>query len=154
MGQRRFVSPHMYNDYYLHQVGNGTPVYSGGSLQQGYGIGGLLAIGFRTVLPFLKPLLKRGGQTLIKRTFKSGAKGAMESAIGSGVDYAADALQRRLTRKPNKRKATRRRSNKRNKTSRRMATTIKQHKRKPRTIKVGSRSKTRIPLRAPDIFDE
>lgn len=147
-----YISPHSYNDYYLHQVGRGVPVFSGGVVQRGYGIGGLLARGFRAALPLLKPLIKRGGQTLMKKAFKAGSKEAVQHALGAGVDFAADAIQKRLSKGSNKKKNRKRHVTV--KKQRHQASKRRTHKKKQRASSVTIRPKARLSSRTPDIFDE
>ena len=64
-------------DYYLHQVGNGLPFYSGVVHQRGYGLGNIFGSIFRTIFPFLKQGAKKVGKELLK----------------TGVSVASDVIQ-------------------------------------------------------------
>ena len=65
-------------DYYVNQAGHGMPVFSGGSMQRGHGIGSILKGLFRVALPLIarvgrqalkksKPILKEVGKHALKR---------------------------------------------------------------------------------------
>ena len=64
-------------NYYLHQVGHGVPVFKGYPHQRGHGLGGILAGLARSALPFLK----------------KGAKELGKQAIYTGTEIVNDALQ-------------------------------------------------------------
>lgn len=74
-----------YEDYYLSQVGNGMPYYTGVQYQRGNGIGSIFASIGRAVLP----LLKSGAKTVGKEVLKSGAQFASDVASGKNVKQAA-----------------------------------------------------------------
>lgn len=63
--------PHirMAPSYYARQVGSGLPVYHGGELQYGNGLGNLLGGLFRSAIP----LLKKGATALGKTALQAGA---------------------------------------------------------------------------------
>lgn len=64
-----------YHQYYYRQAtGSGLPVYSGVSVQRGYGLGGLLAAGLKSVLPGIS--VKGIGKALVGQAMKS-AQGVM-----------------------------------------------------------------------------
>ena len=66
-----------YENYYLSQVGDGGPYFSGGHYQQGYGLGNILSAISKTVMPLIK----------------SGAKAIGKQVLRSGVGFASDVLQ-------------------------------------------------------------
>lgn len=55
-----------YTPEVLRQKGRGLPVFSGEIYQRGYGFGGLLASLARRAIPFLAPLAKTVGRSLLK----------------------------------------------------------------------------------------
>ncbi|GBO11298.1 hypothetical protein AVEN_245960-1 [Araneus ventricosus] len=59
-----------FEDYYLHQVGNGPSFYQGQPLQKGYGIGGWFKRLFRTALQFLS----RGAKSVGKEVLRAGTQ--------------------------------------------------------------------------------
>ena len=65
-----------YENYYLHQVGNGLPYFTGARYQQGYGLGNIFSSIAKTVLPLVK----------------SGAKAVGKEVLRSGVGFASDLL--------------------------------------------------------------
>lgn len=77
---RQPIHPHQgskfYDSYYARQVGSGLPVYHGGPIQYGEGLGNLLSSLFRSALP----LLKKGAATLGKTVLHTGAD-IMEDAM-------------------------------------------------------------------------
>ena len=65
-----------YERYYLQQVGNGTPFFSGARYQKGYGLGNVFSSIGKSVIPLIK----------------SGAKAIGKEVIRSGVGFASDLL--------------------------------------------------------------
>ena len=63
------LDPSFYDNYYARQVGAGIPVYHGGELQYGHGLGNLLGGLFRSAIP----LLKKGATALGKTALEAGA---------------------------------------------------------------------------------
>ena len=63
------TGPSFYDSYYVSQVGAGIPVYHGGELQYGNGLGNLLGGLFRSAIP----LLKKGAKALGKTALQTGA---------------------------------------------------------------------------------
>lgn len=63
-----------YDDYYLRQVGNGLPVFSGVRVQRGHGIGSVIGRLAKSVMPLIK----------------SGAKAVGKQALTSGMQLAGD----------------------------------------------------------------
>lgn len=63
-----------FEDYYVHQSGNGLNYYQGASFQRGYGFGGLFRSFFRAAVPL----------------FKSGAKAVGKQLWHTGVDVLND----------------------------------------------------------------
>lgn len=78
----------LYDDYYGQQVGHGLPVFTGGRSYRGHGLGSLLAGIGRAVVP----LLKRGGQALLKEGARTGLQIVSDVASGHKV---GSALKRR-----------------------------------------------------------
>ena len=56
----------MTKSFYYHQHGAGIPVFRGGVMQKGYGLGGLFKGLMRTVTPHLKRGLLKAGQHVLK----------------------------------------------------------------------------------------
>ena len=84
--QRPYVSPQVYERYYVNQVGSGMPVYRGStSLQRGYGLGGLLGGLFRSAIP----LLKKGVAVVGKEALKAGGDIAQDVMNGQNVRASA-----------------------------------------------------------------
>ena len=155
MTSPRYVSPQVYTDYYTNQVGSGMPVFSGAVTQQGFGLGGLLARGLRAAIPFIKPLIKKGGQAVVKKALKKGSRSLARKVVNAGIDYAAGSLNDRLGKHiPNRAPAKKRRGV--NQTTR---TNIKKrrgpplNKRRKSVKHRGSRSRDTTKRRALDIFD-
>lgn len=151
MASNHYVSPQVYTDYYTRQVGQGMPVFSGGMTQQGFGLGGLLARGFRAAIPFLK----RGTQAVVKKAFKKGGRSLARKAVNAGIDFAAGALTDRLdktigTRNPPKRK---RAMNLRQHNTAKRTRVITSHKRRKQSPGNASRARVITKRRTPDIFD-
>ena len=74
-----------FEDYYLQQArGGGLPVFIGGS-QRGHGLGGILSGLARMVVP----VLKRGGKSLIKETFRTGVDILGDVVSGSNIKTSA-----------------------------------------------------------------
>ena len=65
-----------YKDYYVGQVGDALPVFAGGRVQRGHGLGSL----FGGLIRNAAPLIKRGAIALGKR------------ALTTGLNVAGDAL--------------------------------------------------------------
>ncbi len=81
-----YISPQMYERYYLNQVGSGIPVYRGSTtLQRGYGLGGLLGGLFRSAIP----LLKKGAKVVGKQALETGIDIAQDVMSGQNVKTAA-----------------------------------------------------------------
>ena len=74
----------LYDDYYGQQVGHGLPVFTGGRSYRGHGLGSLLAGLGRAVVP----LLKRGGQALLKEGARTGLQIVSDVASGHRVGTA------------------------------------------------------------------
>lgn len=66
-----------YIQHYVNQSGSGLPYFSGSLVQEGYGLGNLLAGVARSVLPILgktlKPIVKKTAKSLGRKVVKSGA---------------------------------------------------------------------------------
>ena len=58
----------LYDDYYLKQVGSGLPVFVGGKVQRGHGLGNIFSGLARAAMP----LLKSGVKALGKQGMKTG----------------------------------------------------------------------------------
>ena len=155
-----FVSPQTYADYYTRQVGRGLPVYSGGVVQHGFGLGSLILNGLRSALPLIRPAVKRGGQAILKKTLSHSGKKLAREALGAGVGIAANALKdhfgsgkNRRSRKGRKSsgKVSRRKGGRGRKNGRGASHGHKRNNRKPVSL---SRPRVNVQARAPDIFDE
>ena len=57
-----------YEDYYVRQVGGALPVFAGGRVQRGHGLGSL----FGSLIRSATPLIKSGAIALGKRALKTG----------------------------------------------------------------------------------
>ena len=66
-----------FKNHYLSQIGNGIPVYAGGTMQRGHGVGNILRGLFKVAVPLVKsvgksalrrgvPILKEVGKKTIK----------------------------------------------------------------------------------------
>ena len=69
MNKRRVlnrVGPSFYDNYYASRVGAGIPVYPGGELQYGHGLGNLLGGLFRSAIPLLKKGATALGKTALQ----------------------------------------------------------------------------------------
>jgi hypothetical protein len=75
----------MYTDYYLHQSGNGMPVFQGYRGQMGHGLGSILSGWFRSAMP----LIKRGLAFLGGHALRTGAKIADDVADGQNFVEAS-----------------------------------------------------------------
>ena len=74
--------------YYLQQHGAGLPVFRGGTIQRGYGLGGL----FRGLLWTAAPVLKKGLINIGERAMKTGIESL--SDVSNGSDFKS-ALKKR-----------------------------------------------------------
>ena len=82
------MSWNTFEDYYLQQArGGGLPVFIGGS-QRGHGIGGILSGLARMVVP----VLKRGGKSILKETFRTGVD--LLGDVVSGNNFKTSAKRR------------------------------------------------------------
>ncbi len=82
---RRPIESKAYENYYLHQVGQGIPVFEGGNLQRGYGLGGILGGLLRSAVP----LLKQGVKAIGKHALKTGVNIAQDALAGQNIKTAA-----------------------------------------------------------------
>ena len=75
--KHRAITGESYKDHYLSQIGSGMPVYSGATMQRGYGVGNILRGLFKVAVPLMKsvgrsalrrgaPILKEVGKKVIK----------------------------------------------------------------------------------------
>lgn len=83
--RRPISDPKIYENYYLHQVGQGMPAFEGPNLQRGYGLGGILGGLFRSAMP----LLRRGVRALGKQALKTGVNIAQDALSGQNLRTAA-----------------------------------------------------------------
>ena len=74
-----------YENYYLNQVGNGGPFFSGPRYQKGYGLGNIFSSIAKTVLP----LVKSGAKAIGKEVLRSGAGFASDLLAGKNAKQAA-----------------------------------------------------------------
>jgi hypothetical protein len=66
--ETHYGHPKQYEDYYLNQAGSGLPVFTGGRVQRGHGLGNV----FSGLLRAAMPLLKSGTKALAKHGMKTG----------------------------------------------------------------------------------
>ena len=100
----------MPNYYYHHQHGSGLPVFRGGVMQKGYGLGGLFKGMLRTVTPHLKRGLAEVGKQVLKngvRVMEDVAKGenfksAAKKRAKEGVDDVINSVINKKAKKSNK----------------------------------------------------
>ena len=57
-----------HENYYLNQIGHGTPYFSGAAYQKGYGLGGI----FSSIAKSVVPLIKSGAKAVGKQVLQSG----------------------------------------------------------------------------------
>ena len=74
-----------YEEYYLRQAGSGIPVVIGNRHQRGHGIGNILGGLARMVVP----ILKRGGQTLLKEGVRAGVDILGDVVSGGNIKESA-----------------------------------------------------------------
>ena len=74
-----------YEDYYVRQVGDGLPVFTGGRVQRGHGLGSLFGGLIRSAVP----LIKNGAMALGKRAFKTGLNVAGDVVAGHNLKDSA-----------------------------------------------------------------
>jgi hypothetical protein len=121
-----------YQDYYIHQVGKGYPVFARRRYQRGHGLGSNFGGLFKAAMP----LLKKGAKTLgcealktglniagdvvqgrnIKQTGKSRLKSTGQNLLQKAMDTVGPPGQRAI-KGPAKQKKTRRRQTKQRNTS-------------------------------------
>ena len=104
-----------YHDYYIHQAGQGYPVFAGRRYQRGHGLGSVFGGLFKAAMP----LLKKGTKTLEREALKINIKQAATSRLKStGENLLQKAMDtvgppgQRVLKGPAKRKKTRRRQTK------------------------------------------
>ena len=121
-----------YHDYYIHQAGNGYPVFAGKRYQRGHGLVSIFGGLFKAAMS----LLKKGAKTLEREAFKTGlnivgdvvqgrhikqaAKSRLNSTGENLLQKAMDTVGppgQRVIKGPAKRKKTRRRQTKQRNTS-------------------------------------
>lgn len=131
------VNPRHYEDYYLHQIGHGLPVFRGGRGQRGHGIGNILGGLFRSAVP----LLKKGAKALGKEALRTGMAVAGDVLDGrslkSSVKTRGLAASKRVARKAVSSVTASSNGN-------------KKRKRQPTTTR---NNRGNVGNRAPDIFD-
>ena len=74
-----------YKRYYLTQVGNGSPYFSGAPLPRGYGLGSI----FGSIAKLIMPLIKSGVKAIGKQALKGGLGFASDVLAGKDVKQAA-----------------------------------------------------------------
>ena len=74
-----------YQDYYIHQVGKGYPVFAGRRYQRGHGLGSIFGGLFKAAMP----LLKKGTKTLEREALKTGLNIAGDVVQGRNIKQAA-----------------------------------------------------------------
>ena len=72
------ANPKAFEDYYLHQVGNGMRYYTGVNRQAGHGIGNIFKGLFRATVP----LLSSGAKVVGKQLLRTGLQVAGDVASG------------------------------------------------------------------------
>lgn len=78
---------HAFEDYYLHQVGNGMAVYAGAPMQRGHGIGNV----FKGFLRIATPILKSVGRQALKEGVPI-LKRLGRQALSTGASMVASEL--------------------------------------------------------------
>lgn len=79
------MSRNIYEDYYLRQAGYGLPVFIGSRYQRGHGLGNILGGLTRAIVP----MLKRGGQAILKEGARSGMGVLSDVLAGQSFKQAA-----------------------------------------------------------------
>ena len=79
------MTKNIFEDYYTRQAGHGLPVFMGNRYQRGHGLGNILGGLARMVVP----VLKRGGQTLLKEGLRTGADILGDVVAGESVKTSA-----------------------------------------------------------------
>ena len=74
-----------YEDHYVRRVGGGLPVFNGGRVQRGHGLGSLFGGLIRSAVP----LIKSGAMALAKRAFKTGLNVAGDVLAGHNLKGSA-----------------------------------------------------------------
>ena len=74
-----------YERYYLTQVGNGGPYFSGAPFQRGYGLGSI----FGSIAKSIMPLIKSGAKAIGKQALKGGLGFASDVLAGKDAKQAA-----------------------------------------------------------------
>lgn len=74
-----------YEDYYLHQSGSGMPVFQGGRVQRGHGLGSMLSGFFRNAWP----LIQTGAKAFGKQFLRTGLQIANDVADGRPLKEAS-----------------------------------------------------------------
>ena len=74
-----------YQDYYIHQAGNGYLVFAGRRYQRGDGLGSIFGGLFKAAMP----LLKKGAKTLGRKALKTGFNIAGDDVQGINIKQAA-----------------------------------------------------------------
>ena len=74
-----------YEDYYVRQVGGALPVFVGGRVQRGHGLGSLFGGLIRSAVP----LIKSGAIALWKRALKTGLNVAGDVLSGQSLKNSA-----------------------------------------------------------------
>ena len=103
---------------YYHQHGAGLPVFRGGVMQKGYGLGGLFKGLLRTVTPHLKKGLIRVGQHVLQNginvmedvangeNFKTAAKRRVGESVNDAIQSVVSNKKKRKTYQSVSRKKT------------------------------------------------
>ena len=78
------VDSKLYDDYYLDQVGNGLPVFTGARVQRGHGLGNV----FSGLIRAAMPLMKSGMKLLGKHGVKTGMQIAGDVLSGQNPKRA------------------------------------------------------------------
>ena len=74
-----------YQSYYLNQIGNGGPYFSGAPFQNGCGLGGI----FSSLAKSIMPLIKSGAKAIGKQALKGGLGFASNVLAGKDAKEAA-----------------------------------------------------------------
>ena len=85
-----------FEKYYLHQVGQGMPVYTGAAMQRGHGIGKVL----RPLLRMATPLIRAVGTHALKRSKNPMVREMGTWALNKGIEAIAGEPKKPTRRQP------------------------------------------------------
>ena len=82
-----------FTGYYLNQVGNGMPIYSGSAMQRGHGLGNIS----RRLLRVATPLIKNMGKQALRKSAPI-LKEVGKHALERGLDEMTDSKRPKMIR--------------------------------------------------------